>query len=104
MPFAAAVPGTAVVSHADPLVGRTFRQRLGGPDPEFIRVADAFEYDGEPALRLWHYSTAKGFLAVTEEDRRWFETLRDQGHWQPVEELPQAILKQVSGDEVPGAE
>jgi hypothetical protein len=85
----------------DPLVGQVFEQTLGGPDPQFVLIADAYEVDGEPVLRIWRYSVDHGLLAVTEEARGWFETLREEGLWTPVEELPRAILEQVSGDEVP---
>jgi hypothetical protein len=87
--------------HSDPLVGQVFRQRPGGPDPEYILIADAYEVDGQAVVRVWRYTVEQGMIAVTEEAREWIETLRDEGHWEAVEGLPAAILEQVSGDEVP---
>jgi hypothetical protein len=83
------------------LFGRVFRQEPGGPDPEYTFVADEYEADGEQRVRLFRYTGDAGFLAETREARAWFDALRDSGHWVEVEALPEYILKQVSGDEVP---
>jgi hypothetical protein len=66
------------------------------------RVGDADEYayvaeDEGDTLTVWLYTRAIGFREIRELSR---EDFRAEG-WERVDGLPDAILEQVSGDEVP---
>lgn len=74
------------------LTDTVHRHKVGDAD-EYAYVAE----DRGDAVVLWLYTRAIGFREVRELSR---EDFRSEG-WKRVDGLPEAILEQVSGDEVP---
>lgn len=62
--------------------------------PEGEQYVYVTEGEGDP-VTLWSYARSQGFLAVEERPRSVL------AEWARVESLPEEILEQVSGDEVP---
>ncbi|MFB6135713.1 MAG: hypothetical protein ABEJ04_03050 [Halobacteriaceae archaeon] len=84
------------------LEGRVFVRRTGDEaDVQYAYVAEEYEEDGERRVLLWRYDRDVGFRAKTRQGRERFLAGMDTGEWTEVERLPDEILAQVSGDEVP---
>ncbi|MFB6120001.1 MAG: hypothetical protein ABEJ68_02660 [Halobacteriaceae archaeon] len=77
----------------DDISDTVFRAPGEGAD-QYVYVTDG----RDDPVTLWSYTVEQGFLAVEERPRSHLDD------WERVEELPEEILEQVSGDRTPGEE